>query len=426
MALRTLGCRANQYDAELMKERLRERFELVAPEEGADIYIVNTCTVTARAEAKARQYIHSYARRGLVLVTGCWATVAPEEVAAIDGPGLIFNNAARLQVRQLVEGALAGRRGIVTPAPNGNPLHEERISRDLAHTRAFLKIQDGCDQLCAFCRTTWARGPSRSKPPELVLAEVAELARNGFVEVVLTGINLSDYGKRREALPELLWRLAEVPEIKRIRLSSLDQEGITPELVGFFRDHEKACPYFHLPLQSGDDQVLRRMNRGYTSREYREKIEMIKENVPRATFGTDVLVGFPGETEQQFERTYRLIEEVGLLRLHVFRYSRRPGTPAARFPNQVPEKIKSERGRRLRELGERLSRQVKRSYLGHRLGILVEERAADGRWRGWSENYLDVHIDRPGRDLYPGELVEVEVRKLSGGHLLGEMSEEEE
>jgi len=419
VALRTLGCRANQYDTELMRERLRGEFEVVGPEEGADVFIINTCTVTARAEAKARQYIRHYARRGLVLVTGCWATVAPQEVAAVEGASLVFGNAAKLEVPELVKEALAGRRGIFNPARDGPPLDRERIGRDAAHTRAFVKIQDGCDRFCTFCRTVFARGRPRSKSPQAVIAEVKDLVENGFIEVVLTGINLALYGRDNGAsLAGLLWRLAELPGLKRIRLSSLDQEGITPELVEFFRRSPKACPYFHIPLQSGDDGILKRMNRGYTAAEYREKVELIKESVPRAMIGADVMVGFPGETEEQFERTYHLVEEVGFLRLHVFRYSPRPGTAAARFPDQVPERIKLERARRLRELGERLGQRIKRTYIGRQLEVLIEERAPDGRWRGWSENYIDIHIDGPGRELRPGGLAEVKVRELSGDYLI--------
>jgi len=302
VALRTLGCRANQYDTELMRERLCGEFEVVAPEERADVYIVNTCTVTARAEAKARQYIHRYARRGLVLVTGCWATVAPEEVAGVGGAGMVFSNVAKLQVRQLVREALAGRRGIVDPALNGTSLDRERIGCDSAHTRAFVKVQDGCDRGCTFCRTRIARGRPRSKSPRAVIAEVQDLVESGFIEIVLTGIDLAQYGRDNGAsLAGLLWALAEIPGLARIRLSSIDLAGITPELVEFFRRSEKACPYFHIPLQSGDDLILRRMNRGYSAAEYLEKIAMIKENVPRATFGADVMVGFPGETEEQFD-----------------------------------------------------------------------------------------------------------------------------
>ena len=425
VALCTLGCRANQYDTELMRERLQGEFMVVAPEEGADIYIVNTCTVTARAEAKARQYIHGYARRGLVLVTGCWVTVAPEEVAKVEGAGLIFSNAAKLRVKELALEALAGRRGIIDPEPNGNRLDEERIGFDSAHSRAFVKVQDGCDRGCAFCRTIRARGRSRSKSPPAVLAEVQDLVENGFVEVVLTGIDLAGYGRDNgTSLAELLWELADIEGLKRIRLSSINPEGITPELVEFFRQSEKACPYFHIPLQSGDDGVLRRMNRGYTADEYREKIELIRENVPQATFGADVLVGFPGEGEEEFARTYQMVEEVGFLRLHVFRYSPRPGTPAAHFPDQVSERVKLERARRLRELGERLSREVKEEYIGRRLGVLLEERADDGHWRGWSENYIyiGVHLSRAGRELRPGEVVAVKILGLSGEHLLGELA----
>jgi threonylcarbamoyladenosine tRNA methylthiotransferase MtaB len=421
VALRTLGCRANQYDTELMKERLRGEFELVSPGEEADVYIVNTCTVTAKAEAKARQYIRSYARRGLVLVTGCWATIAPEEVGRIEGASLIFSNEAKPQVRELI---IAGRQGVVHPSPDGNRLDEERISLDSAHTRAFVKIQDGCDQFCTFCRTIQARGPSRSKSPQAVLAEVQDLAKNGFAEVVLTGINLADYGQTAEALPHLLWKLEELPELKRIRLSSFNPQGVTAELVEFFRRGDKGCPYFHLALQSGDDGILHSMNRGYSVDEYKRKVELIREEVPGATFGADILVGFPGEGEQEFQRTCQLIEELGLLRLHIFRYSPRPGTPAAHFPGQVSEEVKLDRAEQLRKLAKRLSRRVRQAYLNQRLQVLIEERAADGRYRGWSENYLDVHVDRPGRELHPGEIVEVEAGQLFADHLRGRLSEE--
>jgi threonylcarbamoyladenosine tRNA methylthiotransferase MtaB len=419
VALRTLGCRVNQYDTELMRERLGGEFELVSAEEGADVYIVNTCTVTARAEAKARQYIHSYARRGLVLATGCWATVAPQEVAAVEGVSLVFGNAAKLEVPKLVKEALAGRWGVADPTLNGDLLERERIRRDAAHTRAFVKIQDGCDRFCTFCRTVLARGRPRSKSPRAVIAELKDLVKNGFIEVVLTGINLAEYGKDNDAsLTELLGALAELPGLERIRLSSINQEGITPELVKFFRRSAKGCPYFHIPLQSGDDIILRRMNRGYTAAEYLKKIELIKESVPKAMIGADVMVGFPGETEEQFERTYHLIEEVGFLRLHIFRYSPRPGTAAAHFPDQVPERIKIERARWLRELGERLSRMAKERYIGQRLQVLAEEKATDGRWRGWSENYIKVHIAPLSRELHPGEVAPVEVQELSGDHLI--------
>lgn len=421
VAWRTLGCRANQYDTELMKGRLGNGFEPASPEEEAEIYIINTCTVTAHAEAKARQYIRSYARRGLVLVTGCWATVAPEEVAKLPGVALVFPNSAKFQVGQLVREALAGRRGVVRAAWDGASLDEERISRDTSHLRAFVKVQDGCDRFCTFCRTVFARGRSRSKSPKAVLAEVSGLVENGFVEVVLTGIDLASY----DDLTGLLWALEGLNGLKRIRLSSLNPEGVTPELLAFFQESEKACPYFHLPLQSGDDLILKRMNRGYTSAEYRERVALIKEALPDATLGADVMVGFPGETEEQFLRTYRLIEELEPLRLHIFRFSPRPGTAAARFPGQVPERTKRARAEQLRALGECLSRKVKARWLGRPMEVLVEEVALDGLWRGWSKEYIDVHLLLPGgahrRSLAPGEIVTARALQLSGDHLLGEV-----
>ena len=418
IAFKTLGCRLNQYETEVMKERLRRAgFTIVEPDEEADLFIINTCTVTARAEAKARQYIHRFARRGPVLVTGCWATVAPEE-ALREGATLVFGNAAKLEVVELVWRALAGERGSIEL--KGHQIAEERIARDSEHTRAFVKVQDGCDRFCTYCRTIFARGRSRSKPLEVVVAEVKGLVRNGYREVVLTGIDLADYMKDPRALPELLWALDAIPGLERIRLSSLNPQGVTPELAEFFRESRKACPYFHIPLQSGDDALLRRMNRGYTVAEYREKVALLREEVPNATFGADVMVGFPGETEESFERTCKLVEEVGFIRLHIFRYSPRPGTAAARFPDQVPEGVKRARLERLRELGREVGLRAKREFLGRVLRVLVEEQTPEGHWRGWTENYLDVHL--PG-ELRPGQIIPVRLERVAAeGHLYGRMA----
>lgn len=423
VAWRTLGCRVNQYDTELMKAQLDGPFAIVRDGGDADIYIINTCTVTGRAEAKARQYIHSLARRGLVLVTGCWATVAPEEVAQIEGVSLVFPNSAKLAVGKFVQTALRGREGLASLPLNGASLDRERIERDLAHTRAFVKIQDGCDRFCTFCQAVFARGRSRSKSPQAVLAEVSRLVANGFVEIVLTGIDLSAYGRDNGAsLVELLWRLAELPDLKRLRLSSINPQGVTPALLDFFRKSGKGCPYFHLPLQSGDDLILKRMNRGYTASEYREKVELIERTLPQATWGADILVGFPGETEEQFSRTWRLIEELAPLRLHIFRYSRRPQTAAAHFPDQVPERVKLERAQELRRLGEELSLRVRERYLGRSLRVLVEGPTADSLWRGWSENYIEVRTPPSKRhQLKAGEILSVRIRKLGEDYLLGEV-----
>lgn len=423
VAWRTLGCRVNQYDTELMKEQLDGAFEIVPDGGEADIYIINTCTVTARAEAKARQYIRGLARRGPILVTGCWATVAPEEVRRIEGVRLVFPNSAKFEVGELIQRALSGGEGVARAAPDGTSLDEEQIGQDLAHTRAFVKIQDGCDRFCTFCQTVFARGRSRSKSPQAVLAEVSRLVENGFAEVVLTGIDLAAYGGDNGAsLAELLWRLAEIPTLKRLRLSSINPRGVTPELLEFFGKSPKGCPYFHLPLQSGDDLILQRMNRGYTAAEFRERVALIREMVPQATWGADILVGFPGETEEQFSRTCQLIEELIPLRLHIFRYSRRPQTAAARFPDQLPERVKLERAQRLRRLGEELSLRVRQRYICRHLEVLVEERGADGLWRGWSENYIEVRIlPSRSRELQAGEILPVRIRRGTEDYLLGEV-----
>lgn len=426
VAFSTLGCRTNQYDTEVMKELCSKEFELVPFSESADIYVINTCTVTKRSEGKARQYIRRCARRdgnSLVLVTGCYATVSPEEACKVEGVDVVIGNSGKNRIAEIIKEALKGRRGIIDCSADGGSLDEERISVDREHTRAFVKIQDGCDRFCSFCKTAYARGLPRSKSPESIVTEVKELVKSGFMEVVFTGINLARYGKNGKhevpSLPEVLETVAKIEGLKRIRLSSINLEGIDQKLLEFFKSNRKACPHLHIPLQSGDDHILERMRRGYSTKDYRERVQYIKDNVEKATFGGDVMVGFPGETEENFENTCRFAQEVGFANLHIFRYSKRPGTAAASFKEQVPEQVKRERAQTLRAIAQAGSRAAKRRFIGKRLQVLVEELAHDQRWRGYTENYLDVHLDGEEERVKPGDILEVEIKEIRGDYLLG-------
>lgn len=430
VAFHTFGCRANQYDTEMMKEKLggmaEASIELVPDDAEADVYVINTCTVTKRAEYKARQYIRTKAKqngKSLILVTGCYADVAPAEVANVEGVDVVFGNSQKAQILEILRRALQGERGIITNGAFGRRnLDLERISRDTTHNvRAFVKIQDGCSQFCSFCKTIYARGLPSGKSLENIFAEVRVLVERGFKEVVFTGINLAQYGTDSANLTRVLESVAEIEGLERIRLSSLNLGGVKRELVEFFAQNAKACPHFHIPLQSGDDEMLQKMRRGYTTQQYREAVELIKARVKNATLGTDILVGFPGETEKHFENTCRFVEEMGFANVHIFRYSKRPGTAAYFFKDQIDGTVKQERAQRLKEIAVKTSRKVKEGFVGKELEVLIEECADTGRWRGYSENYLDVQL-YDDQALQPGQIVKVEIKEARKDYLLGALS----
>jgi threonylcarbamoyladenosine tRNA methylthiotransferase MtaB len=405
VSFHTLGCRLNQYDTEMMKERCLGWAKL---EEPADIYIINTCAVTQRSEAKSRRFIRK--AKGLVLVTGCYATVSPGEVLSIEGVDVVFDNSSKPQVLDIIKRALKGERGFIKL--NGDDLNKEFISFDSIHTRAFVKIQDGCSRFCTFCKTVYARGAPRSKSAENIVSEVKRLVSNGYLEVVFSGVNLAEYPD----LAKVLWEVSRIEGLKRIRLSSINPDGIDKELVNFFKESEKACPHLHIPLQSGDEGILLRMGRGYTTWEYREKIAYIRDNVADVTFGTDVLIGFPGEKRENFENTCDFIEEIGFSNIHIFRYSPRKDTKAAEFADQVSEREKWERYQKIKAKALEVTRAAKKRFIGAVVEVLVEEKDKEGLWRGYSKNYLDVHF--PGK-VKPGDIIQVEIKGLKEDHLFG-------
>ncbi len=400
----TLGCRVNHYESQMIRERLSD-----LPGTG-EVHVVNTCAVTSLAARKGRKLIRKLRRehpRALIVAVGCQATDSPEELRAA-GADLVVSNRDKARIREVISAYLER-----TGYRSGGyvPLAEERISRDTEQIRANLKVQDGCSVACTFCKTWQVRGPLRSKPPAVAREEAECLAAAGHPELVVCGINLAQYGEDipgRPTLADLLRELLRVPGV-RIRLSSLNPEGVTEELVALFAEEPRLCPYLHVPLQSGDDRVLSRMGRPYTAAEYRERVGKFLEDVPKATFGADVMVGFPGEDEAAFRRTYKLLEELKPLRLHIFPFSSRPGTPAAAFPDRTPSAVKRERVRVLEELGRSLSRRVREKFLGQVLRPVLEERA-DGMWRGHAENYIIVALSSAGHGrgtILPVRLTEV-------------------
>ncbi len=409
-AFHNLGCKVNAYETEAMMQQMKERgYEIVPFEEEADVYIVNTCTVTNMADRKSRQMIRRAKRRNpdaLVVAVGCYVQADPETAREQSGADLIIGNDRKAEIADLIE----ARTDAWTDLKDPREYEDLHISDSAGHTRAFLKIQDGCSQFCSYCLIPYVRGRVRSRQPEEVLAEAEQLSEKGFQEVVLTGIHLSSYGldfpqgpeerSKKEpygtALRRLIGEVAQIPGIRRIRLGSLEPRIITESFVQALSDCPKICPHFHLSLQSGCRETLRRMNRHYTPEEYAEKCRLLRQAFEHPALTTDVIVGFPGETDEEFEQTRSFLENLGLYETHIFKYSRRKGTRADRMPDQVPEKVKTERSRILLNLSEENSRIFREYYLGREAEVLFEEKETqDGRevLTGYTREYVRICAD---------------------------------
>ncbi|OPY56388.1 MAG: Threonylcarbamoyladenosine tRNA methylthiotransferase MtaB [Pelotomaculum sp. PtaU1.Bin035] len=428
VAVSTLGCKVNQYESASLAGLFRERgYRIVEFEDKADVYIINTCTVTHLGDRKSRQLIRRAARanpEALIAVTGCYAQTSPGKVLEIPGVDLVVGTRDRVKLVDLVETAFKGKGQVnAVRSYEDNDEFEEISSLPVqGRARAFLKIQDGCDNICAYCIVPRARGPSRSRKPEKVLEMANELVAAGYKEIVLTGIHTGAYGRDLDGditLAGLLNRLAEIPGLSRMRLSSIEPNDITLELVETLSGCPAFCRHLHVPLQSGDDHVLKRMVRRYTAWEYTRLVDVLRENIAGLGLTTDVMVGFPGETSEHFENTYQFIKKTSFSGLHVFKFSPRQGTPAAGFPDQVEPQAKEERSRILIGLGKKLSAGFANSMLHKDLEVLVEQRfqEEEGFYEGLTRNYVRVVF--PGHEGLCGEIVTVRADKARGAILEG-------
>ncbi|MCX8112984.1 MAG: tRNA (N(6)-L-threonylcarbamoyladenosine(37)-C(2))-methylthiotransferase MtaB [Bacteroidia bacterium] len=407
IALHTLGCKLNFSEtATLARQLVGAGHTITDWEASADVYVLNTCTVTHQAERKAHKLlrqIHRRAPHALVVVTGCYAQLRPEPIQKEPGVALVATNAQKPYLAQAIEALLRDQTPTL-PNPNKESGWNFWLSSSgEGRTRAFLKVQDGCDYKCSFCTVPQARGPSRSAPPESVIEEALRLAEAGFKEIVLTGINLGDYGKPHGTpFIALLQRLeAAIPStVRRFRLSSIEPNLLSDEILDFVANHPRWAPHFHLPLQSGSDKLLRSMRRRYRRALYENRIETIRRYFPTAGIGVDVIVGFPGETEEDFKETQRFLADLPVSYLHVFPYSERPGTPAATLPDSVPWDQRLWRSEVLRDLSHRKRRAFAESCLGKTLHTLIE---TDGE--GLTENYLRVRVE----NAPAGELIAVQL-----------------
>ena len=403
VALHTLGCKLNYAEtASLTRQFLDRGFELVEFGQPADVCLINTCTVTRRADSECRQMIRRALRTSphpFVIVTGCYAQLEPEEVASIAGVDVVLGAREKFElfthVRDFTKGAAP--RVLVSDIDTVDSFGAAASAEGADRTRAFLKVQDGCDYTCSFCTIPLARGASRSQSIEACLSQARDIIGQGYKEIVLTGVNVGDYGHAAGGgLPDLLRVLAGVEGLERIRISSVEPNLFTEELLELAASNPKICRHFHIPLQSGDDEMLRRMRRRYTALDYARLVGRIRRVLPDCGIGVDVIVGFPGETRQHFERTHEFLRDLDVSYLHVFTYSERPDTPAAAMAGQVPVQDRQERNRMLRILGQKKRLAFYQGLVGSTLEVLTEGTVEEGLRYGLTSNYARVGIPAEG------------------------------
>ncbi|MDF2674824.1 MAG: mtaB [Clostridiales bacterium] len=399
VGLHTLGCRVNQYETEAIAEAfIKKNYEVVDFDTFADVYVINTCTVTSIGDKKSRQMIRKAKKinpEAVVVVAGCYAQVAPDEVAKIEGVDIIIGTFDKGKAVELVEEYKKNQNQIkkVDNIMSIREFEELEIDAYQDRTRAFLKIQDGCNRYCSYCLIPYARGPVRSRTPVNIIKEVKKLASNGFKEIILSGIHVASYGFDLEnvSLEQIIELTNEIPGIERIRIGSVEPMFFNEARINKLSSISKFCPHFHLSLQSGCDATLKRMNRHYTSKMYMEAVDRIREAFKDASITTDIIVGFPGETEEEFNSTYEFLRDIKLSKMHVFKYSPRKGTRAAEFKEQVPGEIKDLRSKKLLALDERLEKEYIDKFTNREMDVLFEE-TNDNISCGYTRNYIKVCV----------------------------------
>lgn len=431
IAFYTLGCKVNQADTASMENLfLRSGHQLVSFDGEADVYIINTCVVTNTGQRKSRQTIHRAIRKNpnaLIVVTGCYPQTAAEEVKAIAGVDMIIGNQDRAQIVQLVEERLAHRQTDTLDAVHkltASTAFEEMAAGDITDkTRAFLKIQEGCNQFCTYCIIPYARGPLRSRSLESIRTETQRLIKAGFKEIVLIGIHLGCYGKENPDGPTLydaVKTVLDVPGVQRLRLGSLESVEVEPRLLTLMQEDARFCRHLHLPLQSGCDKTLQAMHRPYTTAKFKTLLADIKTRVPDIAITTDVIVGFPGETEADFETTCKFAESCGFSKMHIFPFSARKGTPAEKFAGAVTEAVKKERADILGKIDETMHKAFLQAMVGQTAEVLFEQPAGEDYFEGLTGNYQRVFVKSGGRNL-GGEILPVKITTFDGEKLLGEI-----
>ncbi len=433
IAFYTLGCKVNQADTASMEEIFRQAgYEIVDFVGQADVYLINTCVVTNTGQRKSRQIINRVVRRhplSLTVVTGCYPQTAPEEVRAIEGVDVIIGNQERGRIVELVEQALAQKQNEILDNVQkmtvDTQFEELGVGTETDKTRAFLKIQEGCNQYCTYCIIPYARGPLRSRSLASIRTEIKKLVAAGYKEVVLIGIHLGCYGKelakegKHITLYDAVQAALSVEGVRRLRLGSLESVEVEPRLLQLMAQEPRLCKHLHLPLQSGCDKILQSMHRPYDTVRFKNLLTDIRRQVPDVAITTDIIVGFPGETEEDFATTLRFAEECGFAKMHIFPYSKRKGTPAEAMPNQVEENIKAERAARLAQLDEKLHRQMLLSMVGKTEEVLFEQPVDGEHMEGLCGPYLRVIVG--GTPALAGAICKVKIIGVQEDWLTGEL-----
>ncbi|MBC8631185.1 tRNA (N(6)-L-threonylcarbamoyladenosine(37)-C(2))-methylthiotransferase MtaB [[Eubacterium] tenue] len=403
VAFYTLGCKVNQYETEAMLEMFKkDGYTQVDSEEFADVYVINTCTVTHMSDRKSRQYIRRMKKKNpeaIIAVVGCYSQVSPEEILEIEEVNLVMGTNERRQIVEEIKKLDASKKAsTVDDIMKVRAFEEIEINQTNGRTRAFMKIQDGCDRFCSYCIIPYARGGKvRSRDLESVVNEANKLVDNGYTEIVLTGIHVASYGKdvtdAEINLLSVIKAINEIEGVKRIRLSSVEPLLMTDEFIDTVSKMPKVCPHFHLSLQSGCDETLKRMNRRYTTKEYKEIVHKLREKMPNVAITTDVIVGFPGETNDEFNQTYKFLSDVELSQMHIFKYSPRKGTPAATMENQIDPQMKHLRSDKLIALNKKNFNKFAIRFIGEEFEVLFEQNIGDNKYEGLTPNYIRVVVE---------------------------------
>ena len=420
----TLGCKVNQYESQAMMSELASAgIEICSEASGCDIVVINSCTVTATSDGKVRQAVRRARRESpgaVIVLTGCMPQAFPKESEGLREANVILGNSNHAALVPDIRRFLETRKRVVDIKPHSGHFEPLEVGQYYEHTRAFLKIEDGCNRFCAYCIIPYARGTVRSKPLESLKKELAEIARNGYREVVLTGINLSAYGQESGlSLCDAVEAACAESGIERVRLGSLEPERLDVETITRLKKQKKLCPQFHLSLQSGCDATLSRMNRHYTVGEYRAIVKNLRAAFPDAAITTDVMVGFPGEPEDEFTESLAFEREIGFAKVHVFIYSRRPGTVAAKAPNQVPPQVGEERSRRMIEASKGTRMEFFRHQVGRTEPVLFERTCAENLWEGYTRNYTPVRA--ASKEALSGQIQQVRITDFLEDYCPGEI-----
>ena len=430
VAFYTLGCKVNQYETEAMLEMFKEDgYEQVGSEDYADVYVINTCTVTHMSDRKSRQYIRRMKKKNpdaIIAVVGCYSQVSPEEILEIEEVNLVMGTNERRtivsEIKKLQDVQGEKKASTVDDIMKVRAFEEIEISQSNGRTRAFMKIQDGCDRFCTYCIIPYARGGKvRSRDMESIVNEAKTLAENGYEEVVLTGIHVASYGKdlrdEKVTLLDVIKKVNEIDGIKRIRTSSVEPILFTDEFVSEVSKMKKVMTHYHLSLQSGCDETLKRMNRRYTTAEYKEIVEKLRREIPDVAITTDVIVGFPGETEEEFEQTYNFLKDIGLCQMHIFKYSPRKGTKAAEMGDQVSPQVKHERSDKLIQLNKENFEKFASRMVGKEFEVLFEQEIGENRYEGLTPNYLKT-IVTSNEDIC-GKVLTVKITEVKDEYVEG-------